>query len=92
MITVYRKKNVVMIDWDLFVGEHSQHVFSHSIGDEKNDAVAQLMAVHMRTQIADRVRQIRKEAYDQGWKDAKTKHRKKKTFSQSFNTGVSVGY
>jgi len=43
---------------------------------------AELLTRYLRDRLAYEVRKIRREAYEQGWKDAKSKNRKQDWFSE----------
>lgn len=50
----------------------------------ENSAIRQLVMQEINESFNERTRKIRREAYNQGWKDAKSKTRKKKEFNSYF--------
>ena len=46
-----------------------------------NDVFAELLTNQLRKKLADRIQAIRQEEYEQGWKDAKAKKRKRTWFA-----------
>jgi len=62
--------------------------FSHNVG---HPVPAGQILNAIEEQFAERVRKIRRDAYNEGWKDKTRRKRKKTEFEECFNSNV-VGY
>jgi len=82
MIDFESEKNKVTVRVDLGVGKYRYWNFSTHVGhDEKSDALATIMVMHLNERLNGLVENAKTEAYNQGWKDKTKKRKKAKYFS-----------
>lgn len=82
MLTVGSDKNVVTISVDTGLGKYRVYKFYATVGEnETSDTLAILLANHINENLRTTLKEIRKQAYEQGWADAKGKRGKAKYFS-----------
>lgn len=53
---------------------------------------AELLRQYLEKEYCDTIQKAHKDAYEQGWKDAKSKTRKKRNFFKCFRKDGRVGY
>jgi hypothetical protein len=93
MLTVGSNKNVVTISVDTGKGKYSIYNFRTAIGSgENDDALAELLAEHIDDQIQKTCIAIRRQAYEQGWAEAKAKRTKTKIFSCQLRITSQAGW
>ena len=97
MLTFTTDKNIleIKLDWRTVSsaaqdGMFTIWTFTHPL-PEKHDALAAVAMRQVHNAFAELIQKIRREAYEQGYKDAKAKARKKDTFSCVFRAGVHSG-
>jgi hypothetical protein len=77
MIYIKPKDKQVELKFNVDVGTGWNYSFSWNCNDE---VYAQLLAAQMNKQLGNKLELIRREAYDQGFKDAKAKRAKREWF------------
>lgn len=83
MITFERNGTDVECKVDLKMPYWDTRVFHFKWG-ASSEVCSSLLTKHAETALSDRLKEIRKEAYNQGWKDAKAKTKKKEWFNGWF--------
>ena len=91
MINFRRENSRMIIEFDIGVGKYCNYHFYHNLSDT-DDAIAELFIKEAQNRFRQRVCEIRKKAYQKGWKDAKWKKRKIADFSSRFDDHDFVGW
>lgn len=70
-----------------------QRLIIFSDDEHAEPGTAEIVRTFLQERFEERIKQIRKEAYDKGWKDAKNKQKKVRSFWPTFKTNEhgSVG-
>jgi len=85
MIRFYRKDNSVKCEVDLDVPQYESRTF-YFYQDCGSPVFAGLLAMAFGTAMQDALEKIRRQAYEEGMRDAKAKTRKRKFFRLSWHT------
>jgi len=90
MLRVKRDGTAVVIEVDTDL-PHDDTADTESVwrfgASEEHCAAAELVTRYMHRRIHDAIRAVRQDAYEQGWRDAKSKRRRKATvFANTLNT------
>lgn len=83
MITFKREGSVVICKVEMDMPYWDTRIY-HFRWETGSDVCSSLLTQHARTTLSDKLRAIRKEAYNRGWKDAKAKTKKEEWFSGWF--------
>lgn len=78
----WREGSVVTIWWRPTDADDRGFSFEHDFGSAQ---VAQLMLESLRAGTADRIGSLVRRAYELGWKDKSSKHRKRAYFARCIN-------
>jgi hypothetical protein len=82
MLSFFRKENKVIVKLEHGIWGSDEH-FALEIG-QSFEYQAQLLKDALNKNLQNNLERIRREAYNQGWKDAKAKTRKQTWFSWSW--------
>lgn len=81
-VTINRKGQDVELWLDAFIPNYDSRRFGFTFHCG-GDVYAGLLTEHLRKRLGNLVEEARREAYEQGWKDAKAKRSKSDWFSRT---------
>lgn len=82
MIEIFRKRNILEIQ---IMGKYpiSNWKFTFT-WDAESEIYAILLVQNLQSALSDKIKKIREQEYNRGWKDAKNKNKKETYFSGMF--------